>query len=241
MKCADARAQLTAYLDGELEDDAGSAMRGHLRGCEACRAVAGDEAKLRDGLRSLPPLDPPASLWAGVQARLAAAEVADAERPAWRRRITRWLSATRRTAPLGLAGLAVAAAAALLVWHSHHRTEVATAPVPVPVPVPVPAPKPALPVDTTDVTADLAAAPAHETDSYAQAATELMQLAQEERARWSDDRKQAFDARVAELRKQIDGAREGRARQHAYRTLIRYLQRAAVRDEVTLADVGGGR
>jgi hypothetical protein len=240
MRCTDARVQITAYLDGELADEAGSAMRGHLRTCEACRVVARDEAALRDGLRDLPAVDPPASLWAGVQARLAAAEMADAERPAWRRRVARWLSVTRRAWPLPLAGLAVAAAAVLLVWHSHH-TEVATAPVPVPMPMPVPASKPPIPADTVDITADLAAAPAHETDSYAQAAAELLQLAQEERARWSEDRKQAFDARIAELRKQIDGAHEGRDRQHAYRALIRYLQRAAVRDEVTLADVGGAR
>src|SRR5438067_6919520 len=79
MTCNDMRAKLTAYLDGELEDDRGSAVRGHLRGCQACRDAARDEAALRDGLRALPPVDPPASLWAGVQARLARAEVADAE------------------------------------------------------------------------------------------------------------------------------------------------------------------
>jgi anti-sigma factor RsiW len=66
MKCSDARSQLTAYLDGELEGDRGSAVRGHLRGCGACRSAAAEEAALRDELRALPPLDPPASLWAGV-------------------------------------------------------------------------------------------------------------------------------------------------------------------------------
>src|SRR6185312_11273287 len=81
MTCDKTREQLTAYLDGELEGDRGTAVRGHLRTCDACRAMASDEAALRDGLRSLPPVDPPASLWANVQARLAQEEVAESERP----------------------------------------------------------------------------------------------------------------------------------------------------------------
>ena len=35
MKCESVRVKLTAYLDGELEDERGSAVRGHLRGCDA--------------------------------------------------------------------------------------------------------------------------------------------------------------------------------------------------------------
>src|SRR5678815_4584208 len=88
MSCESIREKLTAYLDGELEGERGSAVRGHLRGCEACRQIAADEAALRDGLRALPPLDPPPSLWAGVQARLAAAEAAEARRPRWRRAVS---------------------------------------------------------------------------------------------------------------------------------------------------------
>ena len=91
--CGQFRSQLTSYLEGELEGDRGSAVRGHLRTCEACRAVAGDEAVLRDGLRALQPIDPPASLWAGVQARLAADEVAESKKPAWRRALARWPTA----------------------------------------------------------------------------------------------------------------------------------------------------
>lgn len=247
MKCDDVRARLTGYLDGELEGDRGSAVRGHLRGCEACRQAALDEAALRDGLRALPPIDPPPSLWAGVQARLAAAEVADAERPAWRRALARWAPQLR----LGLAGVALAAAALLLVWHTRHRaaepalpavasqTPVAPpAPAPAPPPpAPAPAPAPAGPAD--DVSAELAAAPAAETASYAQAASELMKLADDARAHWSEDRRQAFDTRVAELRHQIAAAHDERPRQRAYRALIRYLQRAAIRDDVALADTGG--
>src|SRR5689334_15117379 len=112
MKCESVREQLTAYLEGDLSDDRGSAVRGHLRGCDACRDVATNEAALRDGLRSLPPVDPPASLWAGVQARLAAAEVADAQKPAWRRAVTRWMP---KAPQLAFGSLAVAAAVIFLV------------------------------------------------------------------------------------------------------------------------------
>ena len=44
MTCERVRAQLTSYLDGELDGDAGTVVRGHLRTCEACRAIAADEA-----------------------------------------------------------------------------------------------------------------------------------------------------------------------------------------------------
>jgi anti-sigma factor RsiW len=242
VKCAEMRRQITAYLDGELEGDRGSAVRGHLRTCDACRTASEDEAKLRDGLRGLPPLDPPASLWAGVQARLAQAEMADAERPAWRRALARWMP---RAPQLGMAAVAIAAVVAFVMWRSHHD-EVAQRVVPAPAPAPMPlaapavkAPAPAPSIASPDVTADLAAAPARQTQDYAAAVAELMPLAEDARTRWTEERKRTFDARVAELRKQIDGAAEGRPRQHAYRALIRYLQTAAVRDEIALADVGG--
>ncbi len=239
--CDDARRDLTAYLDGELEDDRGSAVRGHLRGCEACRQAARDEAALRDGLRALPPLDPPPSLWAGVQAKLAAAEVADAEKPRWRRAVARWLAPQQ----LWLAGAGIAAIVALLVWKMHRAPEtVASAPPPPPAPAvhdqhvvispsaPPPAPAPAPEAEAADVTADLAAAPARETTSLADSAAQLMKLAEDERATWSDDQKREFDAHVAELRAKIDHAAEGRPRQQAYRALAKYLQGAAVRDQV---------
>jgi predicted dehydrogenase len=87
---------------------------------------------------------------------------------------------------------------------------------------------------------ELAAAAARETDDYAVAAAELLELARGARARWSDAHKLAFDARVAELRKQVDAAAEGRPRHRAYRAMIRYLQGAAIRDDIALADTGFG-
>lgn len=132
--CDKIRPRLTAYLDGELADDHGSVVRGHLRECAACRQVARDEAALRDGLRSLAPVDPPPSLWAGVQARLAAEEVADARTPRWRRAAARWARWARArwtpTMPqLAVASAAAAAAIALLTLRGPRADEPAGPPV----------------------------------------------------------------------------------------------------------------
>lgn len=132
--CDKIRPRLTAYLDGELADDHGSVVRGHLRECAACRQVARDEAALRDGLRALAPVDPPPSLWAGVQARLAAEEVADARTPRWRRAAARWARWARArwtpTMPqLAVASAAAAAAIALLTLRGPRADEPAGPPV----------------------------------------------------------------------------------------------------------------
>src|SRR3954471_5490394 len=126
--CDQTRPRLTAYLDGDLADDPGSVVRGHLRECAACREVARDEAALRDGLRQLPPVDPPPSLWAGVQARLAAEEVADARTPWWRRAAVRWARWARArwtpTMPqLAAAGAPPPPAIAVLPLRSHRADE----------------------------------------------------------------------------------------------------------------------
>lgn len=244
MKCESVRRQLTAYLDGELEDHRGSAVRGHLRSCEACRRVASDEAALRDGLRALPPLDPPPSLWEGVQRQLAAAEIADAERPAWRRALARLVP---RTSHLGVAAAAVAAAVALLVLRAKDGDAPASEPLAVSPdrldeaePTHRTARAPAQPArDEGDVSTELAAEPARVTDSYAQTVRELLAIANDARAQWPEERKRELDRQVAALQKEAANAADERTRQQAYRKLIRYLQRAVIRDDVALASVGG--
>jgi hypothetical protein len=242
VSCESTQRQLTAYLDGDLGAADGSAVRGHLRECAACRQVASDEGKLRDHLRLLPPVDPPASLWAGVQAQLAAAEVADAKRPAWRRALARWMP----TMPTFAAGGLVAAAAIGVVWWRTHRApadEALATKDPVIAPAPaepkkhVEPPAPTSPAG--DITADLAGEKARITASYGDAAEELLALAGEARAQWTVDQKDAFDAKVAELHGLIDRAPAGREQQRAWRDLIKYLRGAVVRDDVTLA--GGGQ
>jgi negative regulator of sigma E activity len=254
--CDKIRPRLTAYLDGDLADDHGSVVRGHLRECAACRAVARDEAALRDGLRLMPPVDPPALLWAGIQARLAAEEIADARTPRWRRAAARWARWARArwtpTMPQLAAASAVAAVAiALVTWRSHRADEPAPPPIALRPPPglhdpdvrPVPSPPPAHPaaVDAPspdDVTADLAADAARTTESYDRVVGELMTLAEAARKRWRDDDRLAFDARVAGLRDAIARAGGPRLVQRAQRSLIRYLQSAIVRDEMLLASGG---
>ncbi len=250
MTCADVQKQLTAYLDGELDADRGSVVRGHLRECAACRQVAGDEAALRDGLRQLPPVDPPPSLWAGVQARLAEAEVADSRRPAWRRALARWAPfAPRYAAVTGLA----AAAAATIVWYRAHRAEpvvddhahdrVVEVTRPTVAPPTVTGPTQVVVASSgcgdaapeADVTADLQAETARISATYGCEAEDLLARAAEVRPEWSTDQRAAFDARVAELRAAVEHADEGRPRQRAWRSLIRYLHNAVVRDEIALA------
>lgn len=243
MSCDDVRPRLTAYLDGDLDDERGSVVRGHLRACDACQQIATTEAALRDGLRQLPPVDPPASMWAGIQARLAEQEVAHAQRPAWRRALARWAPVAPRFAT---GGLLATAAIAILWWRSQQGSD---APVPVTPDPPVAVSPPnkitgptqvVVAADSSsDVTADLAGEAARVTATYGDAAEELLALAGEARGEWSIEQKDVFDARVAELRGAISEAAEGRPRHRAWRALIRYLQGAVVRDDIALA--GGGQ
>jgi len=220
MSCEDVRSRLTAYLDGELDAERGSVVRGHLRSCEACRGMATDEATLRDGLRQLPAVDPPASMWAGIQARLGEQEVAHAQRPAWRRALARWAPSAPRFAA---GGLVAAAAIAVLWWRAQRGPD---APPPVTLePVPLAATPPNTVIGPTqvvvggdsssDVTVDLAGEAARVTAHYGDEAEELLARAGEARALWTVEQKDTFDAHVVELRGAITAAAEGRPRQRA--------------------------
>lgn len=240
--CAHIQPRLTAYLDGELADADGSVVRGHLRECAACREIARAEATLRDGLRDLAPVDPPSTLWAGVQARLAAEEVADAHQPWWRRMARRWTPVMPSLRQLA-AGTALAAAAVVALAIRARHVEPATtfaletrepAPVPGPPPAILAAPAPKEP----DVTADLAADTMRTTAKYGEVVEELMKLATEARSGWSAERKAAFDAELAGLRTTYDHAGPGRPQQRVQRQMIRLLQGAVIRDDVMLASGG---
>jgi anti-sigma factor RsiW len=241
MKCDDVRPQLTAYLDGDQDPDRGTVIRGHLRTCDACRKVAEQESVLRDGLRDLPTVDAPSGMWANIQAQLAAAEVAESQRPAWKRMLTRWTPMLPRFA---MGGVLAAAAVGILWWRTHESVEPAspTKVVNVPsqkieasAPVAV-APSPGCNLESpadTDVTADLADEPARVTACYAQTASELLALSRD--TRWTSEQRLSFDAEVAALQKTVDAAEPGRAKQRAYRALNRYLQRTLTRDTVAFA------
>lgn len=269
MTCDDTRRRLTAYLDGDLDADGGTLVRVHLRGCAPCRQVATDEAALRDGLRALPSLDPPPSLWAGVQARLAEAEAVAARRPWWRRALARWTPAMPRFAMGG----ALAVAAVTTLWWKTHRAE-----EPAPIAGPraetgviaqqpaefrasaegqaqaqaqtqtraqlspgSPAAAPCHALEAADATADLALDDARRSGCYAAEVDALLARAGELRAQWTDEQGAAFDAGVASLRQAVTAAAEGRPRHRAWRSMVRYVQNALARDEVVALAGGGAR
>lgn len=250
MTCDDVRPRLTAYLDGDLDPDRGTVIRGHLRTCAACREIAEREAVLRDGLRALPTLDPPSALWGNIQAKLAAAEVEDAKLPAWKRRVRSLRGWLAPQLPRFAVGGVLAAAAVGVLWWRTQASEpdtVAEAPVKPTRLVDTPSPEispmahaPAQPCTLAgpadaDVTEDLRAEPARVTACYAQTATELLALAADARRTWPAEQQAEHDARVTELRAAVDAADSERARQRAYRTLNRYLSHAVTRDHVALA------
>ena len=233
MTCGDVQRDLTAYLEGELDIEGGRAVRGHLRGCAQCRGAADDESSLRDGLRALPSLDPPAELWRGIRRQLAEAEVADASRPHWRRMVAGWIRPVRGIA---VAAASVAIAISVVVWHSSHRGNTAPSVALLPSEVALDG---ACSSDTPrDVAFALASESACVTEAYAGAAAELIRIALEQRVRWDAERRQQFDAQLGSLRHDVEVAFEGRPRQRAYRALIRFLQRVTTRDDV-FADARG--
>lgn len=250
MTCERIRAQLTSYLDGELDSDAGTVVRGHLRTCDACRAISADEAVLRDGLRSLPAVDPPASLWAGVQAQLAAEEVAESKRPAWRRALARW----QRFVPaprVAMAGaLCAAAAIGVVYWKTRPVDDVivdGTSPNRLVVAPPqkfvpdapkqhVPPPRPDCKTidEVSDVTADLQLDGARQLAAYDCAIAELMTEAAAVRGEWTETQRSAFDDKVKSMRETL-AKTEGKPKQRAARALVSYLQGAVTRDQVLVA------
>lgn len=249
MECDDVRRQLTGYLDGELDAERGTVIRGHLRTCAGCRRVADDEAVVRDGLRGLPSADPPASLWAGVQARLAAEEVRHAQQPGWRRAFARWGQVTRRWVPspsrLVVGGAAAAAFAGVVWWKLQadpgprvvelpSPTFAATSTTPPVAQRDVIAPDPT----TDDVSTALEREPARIAASYQRTIDELLAVAADMRNEWSDARRVAFDQQIAALRTALGRAEEGKPKRRASRALIRYLEGAVIRDELAMA---GGR
>ena len=123
--CAAFGDQLTAYLDGALPDDRLSAVRGHLRECAGCRHAADELAIVRDGLRELAPVEPPTTLWAGVQAQLALRARSKIRIARGGGAIARWLPALPQ---FGGVAIACAAAAVLLWWKAAHRGDDAPTP-----------------------------------------------------------------------------------------------------------------
>ncbi|MCX5745646.1 MAG: zf-HC2 domain-containing protein [Proteobacteria bacterium] len=246
MSCEAVRARLTAYLDGELEGDRGTVVRGHLRECAACRTISEQEATLRDGLRALPTLDPPPSLWAGVQAQLAAAEVAQSRQPGWRRAVARAQQWSRDNfTRLVVGGGAIAAFAGVTMYlRAHHEPDPNAAVSGTEPRAPVASLPPPTPAATTDrpppdVAADIADEPRQVAGEYEVAANEVLALADAARPGWSDAQRTIYDTRLATLRAEIASAADVRGVQRGWRALIRFAQVSVAREPVAMIDGPG--
>jgi anti-sigma factor RsiW len=234
VNCRDVERRLSAYLDGELDESAASALRGHLRLCEACRRTAEAHAAVIDAVANLQPAEPPTAMWDGVLARLGEAEVADAQRPSY------WLW-WRRVRPHLLPATALIGAAATFSLWMYKRGEqpladaIASARPAAPAVVAAlePAERPAAAGEAADVTDALADDTRVLDDGYRAAAEELAALAAEERPAWTAPQAVGFDARLTALRAAVDAAAVGsESRERAWQDLIGFLQRVATGDRL---------
>ena len=110
--CREVEDRLEAFVDGELDLAAVSALEAHLAGCPDCREQQRLAVAVREGLRGLPELETPERVLAAVR-RTAVADVARPVivSPKWA-----WRTAAA-------AALVVAAASGVLWWHGAHRPQ----------------------------------------------------------------------------------------------------------------------
>jgi hypothetical protein len=226
-RCRDVQRLVTAFVDGELEPGQASALRGHSRACSSCSALIEAEAAVRRAAQELEAgLDPPPSLWAGIEAQLAAAERADASR-SW---LWMWWQAARGQV---FVGAAVAGAVALaVVWvvaHGVGRGGTGEPRSQSSLSAPgqkrfvnqgrpggsnaAPAPDPRDGGDEPELEiAEAFARDIIEADRrYREAVAELRQLVAEEREHWSPTAARKLDARLAKLDAQLARHRVGAA------------------------------
>ncbi len=228
MRCSDAQKNSTSYLDGELSADASAAVRGHLRTCAACEALFEQEAELIEAAQKLAPLDPPESVWEGIQKRLAAEEVRDSQSSA----LLRWLR--WRRGPALAFGLGVCAAAAIVVmrpWQGQGAQPAASL---------VKADH-----EASQVADSLSFVEQREVElsladrDYIQTIQELRELVEEDRSVWSEREAAVIDEQLAAFHRRAIGERlavtsaqdiagvasEGRAALYqSYRAEIAFLQ-----------------
>jgi anti-sigma factor RsiW len=255
-RCADVERLVTAYVDGELDDQRSSAVRGHLRTCAACAERVEDEARVRELAADLESVEPPRDLWSAIDARLAEAEIGDSRRSSASLTVRRLVESTRRN--LWPIGLGAAAVAVLLVFWLPGERE-------------APSPAASAPTGAARAAVARAGAPAagcaaagtheeqvlcqmHESDGrYLTAIEDLGRVAAEERAAWTADEAARFDGALAGLDRAVEiervrlagsvgvGGPAARDPLHAiYRKKIDLLTSAVVSGDLALASTGGG-
>jgi hypothetical protein len=235
MNCRDVEPRLSAYLDGELDDRAASALRGHLRLCEACRQLADNHAATVDVLASLASAtpEPPPALWDGVLARLGEAEVADARRSTW---WLRWQWLRPHLLPATAALAMVATVGVWAVKRGETAMEPALAAIPDTAALAAAAPLRDVPYDDhRDAVIALGDDAQVLDEAYRSAADELLALIALDRATWTPEQATRVDARIGELRAAVAAAEPGEPRERAWQALVGYLQRVVTSDRVALA------
>jgi hypothetical protein len=237
MKCRDFAPLIDELCDGTLDPARASGLRGHARGCAGCGRRLAETEALVDGLAKLEPVDPPASMWAGIAERLNQEEARDAARP----RLWWWLQAARPRLALAGAGLAGLAALAFVWWQRPGEAEPARVATPAPVVAPAPA-GPVLRDPLDEALADVQRAEAE----YRAAVAELDGLVALERPGWSAEVARRFDENLATIDAAIEAQRaawrEGDptdlralAGLHAsYRKRLDFVQEAVLRGEAGL-------
>ncbi len=110
MECRQVQTQLTAYLDGLLEERQRQAVAEHLARCETCAAEAQALQRVDRLLRAVEWEEPPAYLWQSIRSRI--------ESEAQRRVVPFWRQLF--TLPRLALGGAIAAAvlAAVVFWRA---------------------------------------------------------------------------------------------------------------------------
>jgi len=244
MTCRDVRARMTAFVDGELDAQVGSSVRGHLRGCAECADQVARERVIAHSLARLSPPEPPADLLRAINAEVARQEAADA------RRGRLWLSwrSIRGQLPgyspaLGLS--AIAAVLAVTAWWRHAGPSAASENG---------MQLPAAPSATAAARSEPAAArsepatvvplaPPTQVDTslldeseaqYRAVITELLTMLADDRAAWSSQRSATFTREVSSLEAQAAGASRGRPRERALQATIAYLQDALLQAPASL-------
>lgn len=193
MHCKEAQRKSSAYLDGELGDEQSSAVRGHLRQCQTCEHLFEEESAFIELASSLEPLEPTDHVWEQISKRIAEEEIADSDRPSWRR----WL--TDRRLLLGGFGVAVCATAAVALVVSGDATSSQTL-------------ASGTGEDAGSLTASASVDPqtvAQETTqalsdadrNYQETIAELREMLEEDRASWSAEVALAVDAKLAHFRR----------------------------------------
>ena len=122
LTCNDAQALIPDLLDGTLSDTQRARYEAHAAGCDECRSLVRDLAKIRDEAAALPTLSPSRDLWQGIEARIET-PVVPMPRSA-RGTVGRWT--TRQAAAAAVVLMAVTAGG---TWLAMTRTATVGTPV----------------------------------------------------------------------------------------------------------------